>query len=240
MTVHAMMLARNEMGRYLSKACLSAQAVARVGGGKFIFTDDHSDDLTYKIGEKYADEVQYNSVPLFWTHEGRARQRHLDFAAKFVQPGEWILSLDADETISDARRLVEIAEAAPVDHVAIGIPLYEFWTPTQYRVDGQWFGTMSSRLFRYREGARITDLPMGSGSEPEYVQDAVARGRWTKQTEVHLQHWGYLDPRDRERKYLLYTSRSGGHGHSNFHVNSIIGQPRLRAYPGASQCPTSN
>jgi glycosyltransferase involved in cell wall biosynthesis len=226
------MMVRNEMGRYLSKSLASGQAVAEAGGGYLIVTDDHSTDATRDVVRRYTSLLQETDEPLFWKHEGQARQRHLDYAANWIKDGDWVLSLDADETINKPELVAEIVKQAnPIDD-AVGIPLYEFWTPTQYRVDGWWFGTMSSRLFRYRTGGKMADKQMASGSEPTYVADSVFAGRWVKQTDVHLLHWGYLNPVDRERKYLAYSKRLGGHGHHSMHVDSIIKQPQLREYRG--------
>jgi glycosyltransferase involved in cell wall biosynthesis len=231
-TVHTIMMVRNESGRFLEKALRSAWQIQYLTGGSIIITDDASDDDTAEICKRWTRRVQTSDAPMFWEHEGRARQRHLDYAAQFMSPGDWVLSLDADETINDPEKLVRATKQARPTDVAIGLPLYEFWSTTQYRTDGLWFGAMASRLFRWQEGARILDKGMGCGSEPTYVQDAVARGRWLKQSDAHLLHWGYLRVADRERKYLRYTQRLGGHGHNNNHVASIIApRPDLARYP---------
>jgi hypothetical protein len=223
--IHVMMIMRNEAGRYLTRSLPSARQVASLGGGQLFVTDDCSDDMTPSIAAKYADCIHFNQEPLFWKHEGRARQEHLDFVGSHITSGDWVLSLDADESISDPQRLVDFAATVPMQNLAIGLPLYEFWQEGYYRVDGQWFGTMSSRLFRYMPGAQIPDKSMASGWY------AVQQRLWSPQKDVHLLHWGYLNPADRERKYLLYTSRTGGHGHGDMHVRSIIGHPTLRPYP---------
>lgn len=230
MSVHVVMMVRNEAGRYLAKVLDCASEVTAVSGGKIIVTDDASTDLTAAMLGTYTKHVQLSPEPLFWTHEGRARQRHLDFVGQLVSPGDWILSLDADETINRPDLLVEAVHGVPAEHDAIGLPLYEFWAEDQYRIDGYWFGTHATRLFRWHEGAQIADKQMASGSEPTYVQDAVTLGRWTRQMDVHLLHWGYLDPADRVRKHAVYSGRLGGHGHSNSHINSIIESPTLRKY----------
>lgn len=225
------MIVRNEAGRYLGRSLGTAQRITRASGGKIIITDDASTDITALICGKYTDNVQILPEPMYWSHEGRARQLHLDYVTLLVQEGDWVLSLDADESISDPEALVAFAQTVPSTHDAIGLPLYEFWEPSRYRVDGQWFGTMSSRLWRWHDAAEMADREMASGSEPTYVQRAIGERRWSPQKDIHLLHWGYLDPEDRNRKYQAYTQRVGGHGHNNQHVQSILGAPVLRDYP---------
>lgn len=231
--VHCIMMVRNEMGRYLSKALSCGKAIAEAGGGHLIVTDDASTDATVSVVRNYTTLVNEFPEPMFWKHEGQARQKHLNFASAFISPGDWVFSLDADETINKPELLLDLIEKVPNHHDAIGIPLYEFWEPTMYRVDGAWFGTMSSRFFKWRNPAVIADKPMACGSEPTYVAQSVQAGFWTPQTDVHLLHWGYLNPADRERKYLLYTGREGGNFHHSRHIQSIVDrEPRLRPYVG--------
>lgn len=231
MTVHTMMIVRNEAHRHLERALRCAQQIQRLAGGSIIITDDASEDGTAEICKKVTRRVQRTEEPMFWQHEGRARQRHLDYVGFWVEPGDWVLSLDADETINDPAKLVAATEQARHTDLAIGLPLYEFWSLTEYRTDGLWFGTMTTRLFRWREDARIKDKEMACGSEPLYVQDAVTRGHWWKQTDAHLLHWGYSRSADRERKHALYSQRAGGHGHNAKHIASILSRPSLTVYP---------
>lgn len=232
MTIHTILMVRNESGRYLEKALRSAWQIQYLAGGSIIVTDDASDDDTVEICKRWTRRVQTTDAPMFWEHEGRARQRHLDYVAQWVSPGDWILSLDADETINDPEALIKATKLARSSDVAVGLPLYEFWSSTQYRTDGLWFGTQATRLFRWREGARMSDKSMACGSEPTYVQEEVMRGRWLQQSEAHLLHWGYMRVTDRERKYLRYVERLGGHGHNSHHVASIIDRtPQLVHYP---------
>jgi len=234
MTIHTIMMVRNESGRYLENALRTAWQIQNLAGGSIIVTDDASDDDTVEICKRWTRRVQRTDEPLFWKNEGQARQRHLNYVAQWVEPGDWVLSLDADETINDAEKLVRATERVRPNDVAIGLPLYEFWSPDQYRTDGFWFGTSATRLFRWQEGARIADKEMACGSEPTYVQAAVHRGDWFPQNEAHLLHWGYLRIADRQRKHALYSERLGGHGHNDRHIASIIQQPRLERYAGLS------
>lgn len=227
MKIIVSMIARNEANRHLSRALTSALQIAHFTSGVVAYTDDASTDDSLRIAMHAGAQVQTTSEPAFWSHEGAARNRAYKFAASFAEPGDWILSLDADETISSPELLAETVDlAVRTGHPVIGLPLYEFWTPDEYRVDGYWFGSNATRLFEYRPDAEIAMKEMACGSEPTWVSHAPIM----LQQKVHLLHWGYVNPEDRPRKHHAYTTRAGGHGHSSSHVNSIITEPTLRRY----------
>jgi len=226
MTLAVSMIVRNEADRHLIR-CM--ENVARMPARCYV-TDDGSTDDTASICEDYGCTVRRTS-PRFWQHEGRARQSHLEWMAQWLSPGDWVLALDADETVSQPDALEQIIHSAErLNDQAITLPLYEFWSETEYRVDGYWFGTQAPVLYKWREGAKIADREMGCGREPTFVRNVQV----FRQTVVHLQHWGYLHPEDRSRKHKAYSERLGGHGHDNGHVNSIIAEPTLRSYEGAT------
>jgi glycosyltransferase involved in cell wall biosynthesis len=224
MTLAISMIVRNEADRHLVR---TLDCVTQLPGRCYV-TDDGSTDDTAKICEDYGCIVRV-TAPLFWANEGEARQSHLDWMAEYVSPGDWILALDADETISHPECLEQIIHSAECLHdEAISLPLYEFWTENDYRVDGYWFGTNAPVLYQWKPDGCIRDKEMGCGREPTYVSNVHV----FRQTVVHLQHWGYLRSEDRERKHRAYSERLGGHGHSSLHVASIVTEPILRPYEG--------
>lgn len=228
MSLIVSMIVRNESGRYLENALKCAWDA---GALAVAVTDDASDDNTVEILEKYGCEIQTTPEPAFWLHEGNARQRHLDFVDLYCRQGDWVLALDGDETINKPERVQEIIERAKyINTSAIGLPLYEFWDETNYRNDGFWRSTSPTVLYAWREGGQINDRPMGCGREPTYVQKYISYNQVMWQNDLHLLHWGYSRKEDRIRKYERYTSREGGHGHSNAHVESIIQEPELKPY----------
>lgn len=220
--IYVSIIARNEADRHLERTLACAREI-----GPIRVTDDASTDRTVELCKDYGAVVQETDTPLFWGHEGRARQRHYDFSTAECKYGDWVLSLDADETVNHpnaVRAAVDAAEKLSAGHVLL--PLYEFWTPTQYRVDGYWFGTKACRLYRWQPGGWINDRDMGCGSEPTYVPSSPP----FNQEVLHLLHWGYVRDQDRARKHEAYTSRLGGHGHNMDHVNSIVTEPMLADY----------
>lgn len=234
--VHVAMIVRNEMYRHLEKAAECATEVAAVNGGKFIVTDDCSDDGSDEFLRGFTKNIQQFDEPLFMRNEGVARQAHLEWIETHVDPGDWVLSLDADETVN-RRELVgeRVRDAERCGARAVLMPLYEFWSeqPPLYRTDGYWFGTFASRLYRFEGGGKIAEREFGCGSEPTYVAQHVRAGKALRQGDLHLLHWGYTLMRDRVEKYERYSNRVGGHGHNDKHVKSIIdASPSLEMYQG--------
>lgn len=238
--VHVAMIMRNEKDRHLARSLSCAADVADAMGGGVFVTDDCSDDGTAQDVLRWASdfdhvEIRANERPIFMENEGRARQVHLDWVGEHVDEGDWVLSLDADETVNSVDALRGAVNDAWGRDLAVLVPLYEFWLedPPLYRVDGFWFGTLSTRLFRWKDGGAIRDKEFGCGSEPTYVADAVRAGNVHRQKELHLLHWGYVNPRDRLIKHDRYSKRRGGHGHHSKHIRSIIdANPTLRPYEG--------
>lgn len=223
MTLRVSMIVRNEADRHLVKALSN---VMEMDAYAFV-TDDCSDDDTPGVCYDFGATVRINEQPMFWKHEGRARQAHVDWVDTFCKDGDWILALDADETISHPEDLHQIIRSAEMlGDGSIGLRLHEFWTETEYRVDGLWFTTTTPRLYKWQPGGVINDREMGCGSEPTYVQ----KTKQFTQDRCHLLHWGYVRSEDRIRKHKAYSERLGGHGHSSTHVDSIVTEPMLRVY----------
>jgi glycosyltransferase involved in cell wall biosynthesis len=221
------MIVRNEEDRHLERVLKCWQEISLHSDARLMVTDDASTDGTVAMCLEYGAEVQESPEPLFWKHEGQARQRHYDFTTRKAQVGDWVLSIDADETISRPDLLPEFTRLADRQEFgAIGLPLLEFWTDDEYRIDGFWIGTKTPRLYRWRAGGQIRQAEMGCGSEPTYVHSVSV----LTQDRVRLLHWGYVREEDRVRKHAAYSERLGGHGHSNTHVDSIVTVPMLESY----------
>lgn len=230
MTLWISTVVRNEADRHLTRMLDNAVAM----GAKVLATDDNSEDSTAEILCDYGATVRLNDTIPFWEHEGLFRQDHLTWTDQYMQEGDWILALDADETLSspgDVHQIIDNAEH--VGQRAIKFPLYEFWTETQYRTDGYWFGMESPILYRWKPGGVVRNVPMGCGREPTYVTQLSPGDCYRAASgspRCDWQHWGYVREADRVRKHKLYTERNGGHGHNSIHVNSIITTPELQTY----------
>lgn len=216
------MVVRNEANRYLKQ---TLECVEELKPDLFFVTDDFSTDGSEDLCLQ-AGAITHRSQTRFIKHEGQFRNEHLAALEELVNPGDWILHLDADETIDgDVRAAVDEAERFGLG--AITLPLYEFWEKDKYRVDGYWYGTQAPRLFRWEEGGRVRDVEMACGSNPTYVQEFINKGKALEQDDLRLLHWGYMRMEDRLEKWNRYNDRPG---HNPDHVNSIIKPATLRRY----------
>lgn len=229
MALYISMIVRNEADRHLEKTLRCARDVLDLVPGLLVVTDDCSDDATVEMCLAHGAAVHQNLRPTFCLSESAARQANYDFVSGFARNGDWILALDGDETISSPHDLVQVMEYSP--YPVIGLPLLEFWEPTQYRVDGFWVGTHATRLYKWEPFGVFQDQEMGGGSEPLYVKEHVQDGQWLRQDQVELHHWGYLRPEERPLKRAFYEAKLNN-GHNNDHVASITSKPTLRNYPG--------
>jgi Glycosyl transferase family 2 len=222
------MVVRNEADRHLRR---TLACVERIAPDLFFVTDDFSEDGTASLCLDAGPELTVVRRPQgarFLEHEGRFRQEHLDELGTFLSAGDWVLHLDADETVSRPEALRDLTEWCVRRRlVAADLPLYEFWSETEYRTDGYWFGSSAPRLFEWQPGAKIADKEMACGSVPTYVEEARRQGKVMAQTSMKLLHWGYLNPDDRLAKWERYRGRPG---HSVSHVDSIIRPAKVRTY----------
>jgi glycosyltransferase involved in cell wall biosynthesis len=169
---------------------------------KIVILDDCSTDNTPEICAKYGDV--YPSDRSYWgTDELKQRKFLWYLVTKEAEPGEWILCLDADETIPLYELLPDITEK--VDSIncdGIGFRLYDMWNETHYRDDEWWRGHKGSwtMLVKYDPGKQYVwcETPLHCGRFPKNAVDRLA------QTEVAVQHWGWSRPEDREVKYRRY------------------------------------
>lgn len=226
--IHVSMIVRNEMERHLVRAVECAVQIASRNDGHVIVTDDASTDATPDFMRGVTDHLQVHEEPMFLVHEGRARQSHYDFMSQFVHPGDWVLALDADETMNRVDLVGErVRDAIRTGCGLVLTPQVELWSedPPMQRMDGYWNTMTAMRLYEFRTGGRITDKEMASWSVPDYA--LAQRRTGLKQNGLDLLHWGYSREPDRRIKYDRYINRSG---HNPRFIRSILEPPVLREY----------
>ncbi len=173
-------IALNEEERI--RACLESVAWA----DEVVVVDSGSSDKTVEIAREFTDRVLFRA----WTGYGAQK----NFAVAQCQ-GDWLLSLDADERVSDALRK-EIAAT-----LAENPPLAGFWIPRQNFFQGQWirhggfYPDYQLRLFR---------RDRGTFSE-EAVHESVRIGGPTGRLRAPLVHQSYRGIEDFLSRANRYT-----------------------------------
>ncbi len=225
------MLVRNEEGRYLERVL---EQMAKVCG-KIIVEDDASEDNTPEICKAYGAEVT-SSIQSYWgTDELRQRKRLWAMVKLEVKKNDWILCLDADETLTNPEKLREaimFADLHPeVD--AIAFPLYDMWDETHYRDDEHWNAhtrewVMCVKYDPNREYVwRETPLHCGRFPLNACTNAVMVEG-------MAIQHWGWSRAPDREAKYKRYMAADPeGKSGSLAQYRSILDpEPVLRRFEG--------
>lgn len=192
-------LVRNEAGRYLEKVLEQMRSVC----DRIIVLDDHSTDDTPEICRSYGAEVFYSDRSYWGSDELRQRKFLWELATHGAGDGDWILCLDADETIPNIELLPEkLKQAEQYSCDGLGFNLYDMWSPTHYRDDALWSAHTRDWVMCVRYDAsreyiwRNTTLHCG-----RFPVNACTR---IGQTGMALQHWGWSLPEDRKEKFERY------------------------------------
>lgn len=142
-TLSVIIITKNE--EHDIRDCLESVAWA----DEVIVLDSGSTDNTLKIAKKYTDRV-YSSVD--WQGFGIQKNRVLAYASS-----DWVLSLDADERVSDALRQ-EIQKAIQSENIFIfKIPRLSSYCGKFIRHSG-WWPDYVPRLFKRGEASFSDDL----------------------------------------------------------------------------------
>lgn len=236
MRILGLVVVKNEAERYLD-ACLGWHSDLL---DDILVYDDWSTDKTVDIilRHKTGWTRRPDHVPTWLEHEGRFRQDSLLALEQYadLQPGDWVMGIDADEFLIDIKgnhRLSldrAVIQAERIGAKSVVIPRPELWniTPPAERTDGFWGKIKCTRLFRWQPGGVIEDKPLGCGSEPTYVSRSK---RSDSSYGLHLLHLGYADKVDRQEKFDRYSTLAN-HGHNDSHIKSILDFPTLRTWEG--------
>lgn len=232
------MVGRNEAHRYLQASLFHLTNVC----DQVFFYDDRSTDNTVGVAldAGCTVSVRKEKDPSFLEHEGRFRQNAFDLLddAFHPGPGDWILSVDADEIVTPTRSELNglIAESIAQRTLSVVLSIPEIFSVSedeqnmlydpQVRTDGFWNRIRGFRLYEYHSGGTFKNKKMGCGSEPTYVEN----GPKLKALTYHILHLGYAHPDDRQEKYERYSQTE--HGHNNSHIQSIIKPPKLQPWRG--------
>lgn len=231
MNLVASLIARNERARYLEPCIRHLQSFC----DEIRVLDDASDDGTYEwLAEQDRVVTMRNLSPAFWIHEGRVRQRLLDWT---LQSGaSHILALDCDEFVSDGAELRAALERP--NRVGVWtLPMEEIWNATDdglsVRVDGAWRPYPCPILYAVRPGLKMSDRQLACGREPVAIR---SKARHAPASGSTCLHFGWSNKSHRQARYDRYVKADGGRFHASRHLRSIMWtdrrvQVRHRAWP---------
>ena len=219
MRLVASMITRNELGRYLRPSI----AHLREFCDEIRVLDDASDDGTCEwLCEQRGVALAVNEGPSMFEHEGRARQKLLEWT--LAAAPDYVLAIDADEFVTDGAALRRSAEAGGE---ALTLVMREVWKAGESlwtREDGGWRAHPVPILWRVPPGnpkrLRILDRALACGREPEAVRAAARRGM--RPSGADVLHFGWAREEEREARYRRYAEADGGRFHASAHLNSIL------------------
>jgi len=214
----ASLIVRNERHRYLEPCIRHLQEFC----DEIRVLDDASSDWTLEWLEGQDKVAVMPSIASgFYAHEGRTRQRLLDWTLQ-AHPTH-VLAVDADEFVTDGQQL----RAAADDGSPVGVwslAMEEVWNADEnglsVRVDGGWRPHQCPILYAVGpRRLRILDRQLACGREPISVR---ANARRASDTGVSVLHFGWVNREQRQARYQRYVEADGGKFHASTHLRSIM------------------
>lgn len=213
MRLVASLIVKNEMGRLLPLTVAHLQTYV----DEIRVLDDNSTDGTFEFLQERGVSVIRNDGPGFYEHEGRARNRLLDYTLQ-ARPTH-ILAIDADE--------LAVVDRTKLAHGDVWtLEMNEVWKAGEnqmlVRADGGWRPHPIPILYRPQRGYRIRDRKLACGREPEQIVRLYRRAQPAGQ----IFHFGWCDPTTRQARYDRYAEHDGGNFHARRHLDSILWDDR--------------
>jgi glycosyltransferase involved in cell wall biosynthesis len=220
----AMMVVHNEIDRYLRQQVphllLFCDEVRVVDDAS---SDGTADYLSNGFGDRV--RVKREDSPSFYEHEGRLRQKLLEWTLE-GEPTH-ILAIDADEFVSDGDMLRKSLDGQQPNAPVWTLDMQEIWNADDdalyVRTDGGWKPHPVPIVFsppaRQTRDFRISDRQLACGREPVSVRNAR---NVAKDSGVEVLHFGWAKRQERAQRYQRYVVADGGKFHRNAHLESIM------------------
>lgn len=250
----AMMVVRNEMGRYLKESIPALEGFCDL----IVVLDDGSTDGTFEWLTARDSVVcgriedQSDRTTETFVHEARVRQELLDGVAgiilrsgKVQERPTFLLAIDADEFVTAPDVLREtLARGVRIGHPygAYNLCMKEVWHPDEdglwIRQDGGWVEHDITIVFRcptetQSPGWRFPNVALACGRTPPII------GRMeTTHSCSSILHFGWAKRSERQARYDRYAVADGGAFHASSHLDSIM-WPEDRIQLGRLDWPTA-
>ena len=206
----------------------------------FVF-DDHSTDRTEEIVNG-TENCIYIPSPFDTLDESRDKTYLLGLIERWdgigpLRPNplspHWVICVDGDEEIvsQDLHKFTQAPQG--MDHVSYSFQILTLYdSPDQIRVDPPYNNMFRPSMFRlikpgmvfksqgrYSGGFHCSNVPadIGSGVRVHHPEP------------VRVKHYGYMEKRDRERKFKFYMDNDPGH--EGWYRQECFGEPVLARLP---------
>jgi glycosyltransferase involved in cell wall biosynthesis len=214
----ASLLAHNERSRYLEPCIRHLQEFC---DAVYLY-DDGSTDGTSQRAHELGAVVSFQGRSTFFEHEGRTRQRALDWA--LTGRPTHVLSLDCDEFVDDGPALRCVLESSQASEFSL--EMCEVWRAFDeclcVRMDGGWRPHGIPALWRVPGNParlRIADRALACGRVPVSIDQ---RARHAQVTGASLLHFGWANESERAARHHRYAVADGGRFHQSQHLASIL------------------
>ena len=214
----ASMIVRNELGRYLEQ---SVGHLLEYVDELRILDDASTDGTSEWLTEVHDERMKVKRLDQsgFYEHEGRTRQRLLDWTLE-ADP-TYILAIDADEFVADP----QMVRAACTGTTPVWtLSMEEVWELDGdclcIREDGGWRSHPVAILWWPQGGVEwsIRDTALACGRVPH----VVGRQHGAPPTGTEVLHFGWANEGERERRHQRYVAHDQGRYHAGHHLDSIM------------------
>ena len=211
-----MLRVKNE-SRWIADVLRSALVVC----DRVYVLDDHSTDGTGEICRGFGDRLRVYSSPFSGLDEARDKNWLLD-AIRLAGEAHWILAIDGDEMLSNPEAVRASIASEASESYALRV-LYLWNRPDQVRADGVYSRFWRPSLFRARAGVNFRSTANGGNFHCGNVPQDLAKS--AQRSDAYLLHFGYMDARDRRRKFDWYNQQDPNNTAEDQYVHVIQGDP---------------
>ena len=200
----------------------------------FMF-DDHSTDKTAEIVNG-TENCIYIPSPFDKLDESRDKTYLLRQIEEYVPSmmgllsPHWVICVDGDEEICAVDLHKITVDIRDVSYSFKILTLYDY--PDQIRVDPPYNDMFRPSMFRLIKPGMVfkSQGQYGGGFHCSNVPADIGSGVMVHHPEpVRVKHYGYMEKRDRERKYKFYVENDPGH--EGWYRQECFGRPKLARLP---------
>jgi len=199
---------------------------------RIIVFDDNSSDATPELCAEFGSRVELHRSPFTGLDEARDKNYLLDIVKTIG--ADWVLWIDGDEVLESRGPYRVRAAAADPAVAALSLQVAYVWDfPSRVRVDGIYGRFHRPSAFRLKgqplAALRFEPTAHGGNLHCGNVPEGLLGD--TREIDVRLKHYGYMEQSQRRAKYEWYCRVDPGN-RSEDEYRHLIEAPGSRFAPG--------